>query len=121
MPTRLRFSRTARLTRSSEFARVKETGRSEHGRYMVCSVVRVEPQELTRIGLITSRRVGGAVTRNGIRRRLREIVRVDRPLLVAGRWIVLIARARAAEATFTELREEWRRLAKRAGLLVLDT
>lgn len=121
MPTRLRFPRTARLARSSEFAHVKDKGRSEHGRYMVCSVVQVEAGELTRIGLITSRRVGGAVVRNGVRRRLREVVRADRPQLAPGRWIVLIARARAAEATLAQLRDEWRRLAKRVGLLVLES
>lgn len=120
MTTRLRFSRSARLTSNAEFGRVRAEGRSEHGRYMVCSVVRLAPEEATRIGFITSRKVGGAVQRNAVRRRLREIVRADRPRLRTGCWIVLIARARATEATFAELRDEWRRLAKRAGVLLLD-
>jgi ribonuclease P protein component len=119
--TRLRFPRTARLTRNSEFARVRAEGRSEHGRLMVCSVVRLGSDEATRIGIITSRKVGSAVVRNRVRRRLREIVRADRPQLPPGCWVVLIARARAAEAAFIDLQAEWRRLAKRAGLLVVET
>ncbi len=86
---------------------------------MVCSVVQVGGEAAPRVGFITSARVGPAVVRNRVRRRLREAVRQDRALLIAGCWVVLIARARAAEATFEVLRDEWRRLAKRAGLLVL--
>ena len=84
---------------------------------MVLSVLTCATGEATRVGLITSRRVGGAVIRNKVRRRLREIVRGDRPKLEAGRWLVLIARQRAASAGFEELRGEWRGVAKRGGVL----
>jgi len=118
--TRLRLPRSARLTRGAEFARVRAEGRTEHGRLMLCSVVRRDDaSELARVGFITSRRVGSAVERNRVRRRLREIVRADRAQLARGSWVVLIARTAAAKATFDSLRDEWRRLAKRAGLLVL--
>jgi ribonuclease P protein component len=128
--TRLRFPRSARLTRSGEFAEVRARGRSEQGRYMVCSVAEAASEEKkkgagaeptpARVGIITSRRVGGAIERNRVRRRLREIVRADRPRLRGGVWIVVIARRRAVEASFEDLRCEWRRLAKRHGLLLLD-
>lgn len=118
--TRLHLPRSARLNRVAEFARVRAEGRSEHGRLMVFSALRHDVPEPARVGFITSRRVGSAVARNRVRRRLREIVRADRPQLASGCWVVLIARAAAAEASFDALRDEWRRLAKRAGLLVLD-
>jgi ribonuclease P protein component len=124
--TRPRFPRSARLTRSSEFAAVRTRGRAEQGRFLVCSVAACGPgdapdlTESARVGIITSRRVGCAVERNRVRRRLREIVRADRPLLRHGIWIVLIARQRAVQASFDELRSEWRRLAKRHGLLLLE-
>jgi ribonuclease P protein component len=70
-----------------------------------------------RVGLITSRRVGGAVVRNRVRRRLREIVRSDRAQLVHGLWIVLIARQQAAVASFEALRREWRQLAGRSAIV----
>ena len=116
---RLRFPRTARLFRSSEFARVRAGGASQHGRCIVLTVLRVDPVAASRVGIITSRRVGPAVARNRVRRRLRELVRLDRPILSQGFWFTLVARAAAADASFETLQTEWRRLAKRAGLLVL--
>lgn len=117
---RLRLPRSARLTRGAEFSRVRSEGLVERGRFMICSVVRIGDGSAPRIGIITSRRVGAAVVRNRVRRKLREAVRVDRPQLAPGCWVVLIVRASAAEAPFAALRDEWRRLAKRAGLLVLE-
>jgi ribonuclease P protein component len=81
---------------------------------MVLSVLKTSPA--TKAGFITSRRVGGAVVRNRVRRRLREIVRIDRPRLKPGCWLVLIARQKAAGVEFEELQREWRALAARAGL-----
>ena len=72
----------------------------------------------TRTGLITSRRVGGAVVRNRVRRRLREIVRLNRPALINNAWMVVIARHTAAGASFADLQSEWTRLARKAGLLI---
>ena len=113
---RLRFPKTARLSESSEFARLKRDGTSQAGRYLVLSFLR-HGEGSPRLGLITTRRVGGAVIRNRIRRRLREAYRATLPQLQEGVWVVLIARHRAAEATFAQLQEEWLRLARRAGIL----
>jgi ribonuclease P protein component len=117
---RLRFSRAARLGWTAEFARVRAEGRSVHGKFMVLTVLRLAAAEPSRAGFITSRRVGGAVQRNRVRRRLREIVRADRPRVEPGFWFTLVARAAAAKASFANLRDEWRHLAKSSGLLVLD-
>ena len=120
---RLRFPKAARLTQAREFRCVRETGRSWSGRFLVLGVL-VQPangdpdgSQASRVGFITSRRVGNAVERNRVRRRLREIVRANRPLLREGRWIVLVARRAAVEAGFAALRDEWLRLAGRAGIL----
>ena len=71
-----------------------------------------------RTGIVTSRRVGGAVERNRVRRRLREIVRAERARLLPGAWFVIVARHRAVEAAFDELRAEWMRLVGRAEAFV---
>jgi ribonuclease P protein component len=73
-----------------------------------------------RVGIVTSRRVGNAVERNTVRRRLREIVRLQIPALRPGCWLVLIARKSAVAATFAALREEWLRLAARASILTSE-
>jgi ribonuclease P protein component len=117
---RLRFPGTARLARSSEFARVRADGRAFHGKAMVVSVLKEASTDPTRIGFITSRRVGSAVIRSRARRRLRELVRADRPQLAQGCWVVVIAKSSAATLPFKMLQNEWRSLAKRAGILILE-
>ena len=86
-----------------------------HGRYMLLGVLKAQGAEAARIGIITSRRVGGAVQRNGVRRRIREIARHARPQLLPGLWMVVIAKSAAVAAEFGSLREEWTQLARKAG------
>ncbi|MEY4484583.1 MAG: ribonuclease protein component [Verrucomicrobiota bacterium] len=112
----MRFSAASRLKTASEFALVRAGGVTFPGRFIVLSVLKLEQNDPWRCGLITSRKVGGAVQRNKIRRRLREIVRAT-PLR-SGYWIVTIARWRAGEASLVELQDDWRRSAKRAGILL---
>ncbi len=92
-------------------------GAAFHGKFMLLSVLREAAPGGARIGIITSRRVGCAVERNRARRRLREIVRAEHARLLPGAWLVIVARQRAVEAEFAELREEWLRLAQRANVL----
>ena len=82
---------------------------------MLLSVLPHAAQGAARIGIVTSRRVGGAVERNRVRRRLREIVRAERDRLLPGAWLVIVARHRAVEAGFAELRAEWLGLVRRAA------
>jgi ribonuclease P protein component len=114
---RLRYPKSARLSRASEFARLRREGSSFHGKLIVLSVLRIQPPESTRVGIITSRRVGGSVERHRVRRRLRELLRVSLPDLENGVWIALIARAGAARATFAELRDDWLRVAHKSVIL----
>ena len=119
---RRRFPKAARLTRATEFRRVKDRGRSWGGRFLVLGVLPdaappAAADRGARVGFITSKRVGGAVARNRVRRRLREIVRRHRPALRVGCWLVVIARHTAARATSAELEADWLRLARRASIL----
>jgi ribonuclease P protein component len=111
------FPKTRRLTRPAEFEKVKKDGRAERGRLLVLSVLSVSELDRFRAGLITSRAVGRAVVRNRVRRRLREIIRRHQRDLINGVWIVTIARASAARASYEQLEAEWLRLAKRASIL----
>lgn len=56
-----------------------------------------------RLGIVVHRRVGGAVTRNRVRRRVREAFLRVRPRLVGGGDVVLAPRPEALEAPFEEL------------------
>ncbi|HEY3900074.1 MAG TPA: ribonuclease P protein component [Chthoniobacter sp.] len=115
--TGLRFPKSAHLTRASEFQRMRREGQSFHGKFIVLSVLKNLPSAEVRVGLITSRRVGGAVVRNRVRRRLREIVRAARPNIVAGTWLTVVARQAAANATLQILAMEWHQLARRSFIL----
>ena len=59
-----------------------------------------------RFGFTVSKKVGGAVVRNKVRRRLREIVRLNRAAFPSGRCYVIVARPGAATATFNTLHHD---------------
>lgn len=69
-----------------------------------------------RFGIVTSKRVGNAVVRNRVRRRLREICRLHRPELRPDAMVVVVAKPAGAAATFQELHEEWLILARRLSI-----
>ena len=114
---RFRFPMTHRLKLRREFERVRKEGRAVRGGLLMLSVLPVDGEKRFRVGLITSRRVGGAVTRNRVRRRLREIVRRNQQALKGGIWFVVIARRSAAQTDSAALEAEWLRLAQGAGIL----
>ena len=114
---RLRFSVVRRLKLSREFERVRKEGRAVRGGLLILSVLPVDGEKRFRVGLITSRRVGEAVARNRVRRRLREIVRRNQQALKGGIWFVVIARRSAAQTDSAALEAEWLHLAQRAGIL----
>ena len=116
MPRDLRFPRSRRLTCAVEFERVRKEGGVARGQFLSLGVLALGG-ETVRAGFVTSRRVGGAVARNRIRRRLREIFRRHQHDIIGGAWIVTIASPRAAEATYHALEDEWLRLAKRTSIL----
>jgi ribonuclease P protein component len=112
------FPKARRLTRTSEFERVKRDGLVQRGKLLTLSVAVVDSSGLCRAGFITSRRLGNAVVRNRIRRRLREIVRKHQHDLQQDLWFVLIAKRAAVSASYRALEDEWLRLARRASILL---
>ena len=117
-PSSLSFPKTRRLTRDSDFERVKQRGQTEHGKLIVLGAFAVRNSGGARVGVVVRRRLGSAVVRNRVRRRLREIVRTHQNDLRDDMWIVLIARRAAANAGYRALEDEWLRLAKRASILL---
>lgn len=97
---------------------MRTEGRTTRGATMLLGALEVEEASGFRVGLVTSKRVGGAVVRNRLRRRLREIVRRHQRELRANVWLVVVTRPAAARATSAELEAEWLKLAQRAGVLI---
>ena len=95
-----------RLTDSPEFERVYRQGTAYRGR---CFSVHAFPNEQgsPRLGLSVSRKVGTAVTRNTVRRRLREVFRASTSEIPGDLDLVVSAKPAAAAASFEELRAEF--------------
>jgi ribonuclease P protein component len=103
-----------RLTDSREFERVYHQGTAYRGKLFS---VHAFPNEhgTPRLGLSVSRKVGNAVTRNAVRRRLREVFHSCISGVSKNLDLVVSARAAAAEATFEDLREEFGKSLGRVG------
>ena len=70
-----------------------------------------------RIGLTVSKKLGCAVVRNRVRRRLREIYRLHEDRFIPGWDIVVVARSRCVDADFGKLTNAYLSLAEKAGIL----
>ena len=81
-----------RLSRSADFDRVFRTGRSHAGRELVLYVFPRGDSEPSRLGLSVSRKVGGAVERNRVKRLLREAFAQESARLPPGTDAVVVAR-----------------------------
>lgn len=70
-----------------------------------------------RIGLTVSKKLGKAVVRNRVRRRLREVYRLNEDRFAPGWDIVVVARSRCVYASFQRLTDAYLSLAEKAGIL----
>ena len=70
-----------------------------------------------RVGITASKKLGHAVVRNRVRRRLREVYRLNEDKFAPGWDIVVVARSRCIDADFQKLTHAYLSLAQKAGIL----
>ena len=70
-----------------------------------------------RVGITVSKKLGGAVVRNRVRRRLREVYRLHEEQFAPGWDIVVVARSRCIKSDFQTLTNAYLSLAAKAGIL----
>jgi ribonuclease P protein component len=93
---RFAFRATDRLHRRGEFLRVQRMGARFQTRHFVVYAARLPETRAVRLGTTVSRRLGNAVIRNRIKRRIRECFRLSlQSRLTAGTAVVVIGRAGA--------------------------
>ena len=111
----MKFSKSLKLNHI--FRRLYHKGKSAAGKYLVIYCRKNGSRE-NRIGLTVSAKLGHAVVRNKVRRRLREIYRLHESQFKPGWDIVVVARSRAVGAPYSKLEKNYLSLARSLGLLI---
>lgn len=111
-----RFERSDRVRRSIDYRRISRTAARHGSREFVVLVAPLgpvpsdrSPVPMRRLGLTVSRKVGNAVARNHVKRRVREWFRAERAALPDGVDLVVIAKPGAADLDSAGVRDSLRR------------
>ena len=111
--------RRLRLRRRGDFLQLRRVGRTVQHPMLLVNYGE-NGQSHNRYGFITPKRLGSAVVRNRVRRRLREAVRACHPQLRQGYDIVFVARAALAQQPYSEVLRHVTNLLEQTGLLKRD-
>lgn len=113
------MNNTISLKENYMFRRIYAKGKSTA---MPCCVVYVRgnASRRNRLGITVSGKLGNAVKRNKIRRRLREIYRTNEAQFLVGYDIIVVARQRSMFVRYTRLEREVLESAKKLGILRSD-
>lgn len=109
-----------RLRRPELFKKVYEQGKSVATKEAVLYYLCVGEQVQARAGFSVSKKVGNAVVRNKLRRRLKNIYAAVADRVEDGWLLVVIGRPRAADVAFCELEDSVHRLLRRARIFKED-
>ncbi len=111
------LGRTRRVRAPRDFATVRGAGRTVHATALMLGWHPAEDAASpTRFGFVVSKRVGNAVTRNLVKRRLRAIIAGWQTHITPGQTIIITARPAAATRDFDDLSGDVRGLLRRAKL-----
>ncbi len=103
------------LKKNSDFRRLYARGSSAVTPYLVL-YCRRNRDEVNRLGYTVSTKLGHAVARNRVRRRLREIYRLNAPALKQGYDIVVVARSRCVGAEYAQMERAFMKACLKLGL-----
>lgn len=116
-PDCLRLPRSRRLQKSREFSRIKAGGARLVCGCLIANWQPAGPGFLSRIGIVTSKRIGNAVIRSRARRLLREAFRLHQCELNQAVELILIARASIKGKPRSEVERDFLRAMRQARLL----
>jgi len=104
------------LKSSSVFQRLYSKGKSSASHLLVI-YCRKTKRNTSRVGITVSKKLGKAVVRNKIRRRIREIYRTNEDKFLPGFDIVVVARKDSPAATYRDLEKQFLHLAEKLGMM----
>jgi ribonuclease P protein component len=116
-PGRLRFGRAARIKQARDFAAVRQSGERLVNGCLIANWRRLSPPGRSRLGVITARKLGGALVRNRARRLLRESYRLHQHELTQPVDLVLVARQSIVGKAFAGVEKDFLTTLRKAGLL----
>ncbi len=114
---RARFGRPSRIKQGRDFLRLRQEGERLTIGCLIANWRQLEPTGRSRLGVITSSRIGNAVVRNRARRLLRESFRLHQAQLARPVDLVLVARASIVGRSFREVEKDFLSSLGKAGLL----
>jgi ribonuclease P protein component len=114
---RLRLRRASRLRQQRDFARVRQQGRRLVLGCLIANWHSLPDGAAPRLGVVTSRKIGGAIVRSRARRLLRESFRQHQNEFAQPVELVLVARDSIAGKKFAEVERDFLATLRRAGLL----
>jgi ribonuclease P protein component len=114
---RLTLGREKRFQKGPEFARVKETGRRLVRGCLVANWIVCPENTFSRLGLITSKKMGNAIRRSRARRLMREAFRHHQHEFTQPIELVLIARRSINEKDFGQVERTFLQLMTEAGVM----
>lgn len=117
LPQRLSFGRAARIKQGRDFSRVRRQGERLAVGCLIANWDRLPPHAHSRLGVITSGKLGNAVVRNRARRLLRESFRLHQCELTSPVDLVLVARASILGKDFRSVERDFLTTLRKAGLL----
>ena len=116
-PKRLRLGRASRLAQSRDFARLRQQGERLAQGCLIANWSRLPAGARPKLGVVTSRKIGGAVDRSRARRLLRESFRRHQHEIAQPVELVLVARNSIAGKKFAGVEKDFLAALNRAGLL----
>jgi ribonuclease P protein component len=109
--------RQYRLAKREDFSRVYRLGRSAANRQFVVYAMENKRNEKIRVGVSASKKLGGAVVRNRLRRMIKEIARHHIDEIIRGYDLIVIVRGPAVQMTYQEMEKSLLHAMKRSNLL----
>ena len=116
-PKRLRLNRASRLAQSRDFARVRQQGQRLVLGCLIANWNKLPDGALPKLGVVTSKKIGGATERSRARRLLRESFRQHQHEFAQPVELVLVARNSIAGKKFADVEKDFLAALNRAKLL----